>query len=189
MTTVKDVCTKYQILYNTNMESYAKEIITIMNGNIIETNDGILLNWNGLYHRIITKNYTESKKYYLMSIEHSNVDAMHNLGNYYKNILNYDEMKKYYLMAIEHGNSNAMYNLGYYYKIIEKNYVMMKKYLLMAIEHGNSIAMFKLGHYYDFVDYNYNLMKKYYLMSIKHGTDSFMEKMKLYCRIGIRRYI
>jgi TPR repeat protein len=85
----------------------------------------------------------------MMAIEKGNIEAMYNLGYYYKEIeKNYGEMKKYYMMAIEKGYDSAMNNLGYYYENIEKNYEEMKKYYIMAIEKGNINAMNNLGSYY-----------------------------------------
>ena len=144
MTTVKDICNKYNIAYDIDMESYAENIIDIMNGHMNTTDNGELLRWNGLYCYCVTRDYDTMKKYYLMAIEHGNSKAMANLGLYYDNVEDYDNMKKYYLMAIEYGNSDAMNDLGKYYKTTEE-YDMMKKYSLMAIEHDNSDAMNNLG--------------------------------------------
>ena len=66
------------------------------------------------------------KKYYLMSIDKGNDDAMSNLALYYQTVeINYEQMKKYYLMSINKGNVIAMSNLGLYYQTV-KNYEQMK---------------------------------------------------------------
>jgi TPR repeat protein len=96
------------------------------------------------------------KKYYLMSIDKGNTNAMLLLGSYYKDIKNnYDLMKKYYLMAIDKGNKSAMLHLGSYYKNIERNYDLMKKYFLLYHKYTNCkediiyiIRIYKLHNYY-----------------------------------------
>ena len=180
METVKNICNKYDIKYDIEMEQYAKEIIDIMNGHMNTTDNGFLLRWNGIYCEVITKDYEIMKKYYLMAIDHGDTKAMYNLGLYYHDTeLNYILMEKYYLMAIKHGDVRAMYNLGYYYDIKE-NYTMMKKYYIMAIEHGKIEAMHNLGYYYNFNEKNYVLMEKYYLMAIKNYCTKTMNNLALY---------
>jgi tetratricopeptide (TPR) repeat protein len=126
----------------------------------------------GNYYYDVEKNCDEMKKYYLMSIDKGDSNAMNQLGCYYENIeKNYDEAKKYYLMAIDKGNSNAMNQFGCYYENIEKNYDEAKKYYLMAIDKSNSVAMNNLGYYYHNIEKNYDEAKKYYLMAIKNGCD------------------
>ena len=81
----------------------------------------------GVYNELVTKNYEEAKKYYLLAIEKGNIAGMNGLGLYFENIeKNYDEAKKYYMMAIEKGDPEAMYNLAGYYESIEKNYEELK---------------------------------------------------------------
>jgi TPR repeat protein len=93
----------------------------------------------GVYYNHININYSLAKKYYLISIDKGNIQAMCSLGLYYRFIeRNWDLMKKYYLMAIDKGNTEAMNNLGLYYQDIEKNYDLMKQYYLMAIDKGSN---------------------------------------------------
>jgi hypothetical protein len=103
------------------------------------------------------------EKYYLMSIEHKNIQAMVNLGFYYKRHKNYTDMEKYYLMAIEYKSAWGMNNLGFYYHE-QKDYEQMKKYYLMAIDEKDHTAMYNLGFYYS-EKKEYEQMKKYYIMA------------------------
>jgi TPR repeat protein len=141
----------------------------------IEKGNSFAMNNFAIYHKNITKNYVEMKKYYLMAIEKGNSDAMNSFALCHKNITkNYIEMEKYYLMAIEKGNTFAMQNLAYYHKSITKNYVEMEKYYLMAIEKGNSDAMNNFASYHEIITKNYIEMEKYYLMAIEKGNyDKF----------------
>ena len=109
MTSVKNICNKYDIVYNVDMEIDAKEIISIMNGNIIQTDNGDLLRWIGLYYEFVKKNYILMKKYYLLAIERNNVDAMNSLSICDYNDKKYDNMKNYWRRAIEQGNHIFLY--------------------------------------------------------------------------------
>mgnify|MGYP000684061917 CR=1 FL=1 len=109
---VKTLFKKYNILFTEDNITF-NIIDLFINNNINENNtDVIYVRYVGLYHRHITKNYEEMKKYYLRAIEKGDSTAMNNLGLYHENITkNYEEMKKYYLMAIEKGNNYSMSNL------------------------------------------------------------------------------
>ena len=114
---------------NNNLEI----IYNLHKNNILNNIPPILYRHIAIYFWI-NKNYEEMKKYYLMAIEMGDLNAMFNLGLYYKKIENYEEMKKYYLMAIEKGESIAMNNLGQYYQFIEKKYDEAIKYYEMNNE-------------------------------------------------------
>ena len=82
-TNLQEIERKFNI-YHVN-KKYTDYTLKIFNGQYNEdinviSNDAIKLNTCGLYHRHITKNYAEMKKYYLMAIELGNADAMNNLG-------------------------------------------------------------------------------------------------------------
>ena len=177
---------KYEqkLKYNNFKITQAEVIYNLLKtGEIIETDDPVVLNYYGFYFLFKEKNYDEVKRYYLMAIEKGSVYAIYNLGNYYRNIeKNYEEMKRYYLMAIEKGDSDAMCNLGCYYDN-EKNYEEMKLYYLMAIEKGHPTAMCNLGYYYNKVEKNYEEMKRYYLMAIEKGNVTAMCNLGSYYQV------
>ena len=78
------------------------------------------------------------EKYYLMSIEKGNSDAMTNLGYYYEHIEN-DLWDKYY------------------YKNVKNKYYLMKKYYLMS--HMHEYYIFNIIQiYYNYKLYNYNFL-------------------------------
>ena len=184
--------------YKNNSASLDKnEILLIMN------NKHILAKYNEITNRIykhtyyknkntsylvgtlffISKKYNIMKKYYKYSIKKGHVNAMNNIGYYYKNITkNYNKAIKYYLMAITNGDSDAMYNLGCHYCDIAKDYNNAIKYYLMAITNGDSDAMYNLGNYYSNIAKDYNNAKKYYLMAIDNGDAHAMNNLGCYYR-------
>ena len=97
--------------------------------------------YKGVYHKYITKNYHEMKKYYKIAIDLGNVNAMFNLGVYYQYIKNYNEMEKYYKMAIGLGHSHAYANLVFYYK--EQGYDMkLLKFYIDNKDHDKVVVQF-----------------------------------------------
>ena len=151
-----------------NNESDLLIIYDLLKYNVIgDKYNSIICFYYGFYYGKLIKDYDLMKKYYLMSIDCDNSDAMSNLAHHYQLIeKNYDLMKKYYLMAINCNNVHAMYHLAYYYQCIEKDYDLMKKYYLMAINCNNTHSMYNLAYYYQFMEKDYDSMKKYYLMVI-----------------------
>ena len=121
---------------------------------------------------------------YLIDIENDNIDAMQELGSYYRyEKKDYKEMKKYYLMAINRGHLYSMNCIASYYYTIEQNYEEMKKYYFMAIDKGYTKSMYNLACYYKDIEKNYKEMKKYYLMTIEQDNDisiTAMEELKIY---------
>jgi tetratricopeptide (TPR) repeat protein len=77
------------------------------------------------YYYNVKKDHVNAEKYYIMAIEHGNIDAMNNLAVYYKNIKNHANAEKYYLMAIDHGCVNALNNLALYYEYTEKDMIKL----------------------------------------------------------------
>ena len=143
--------------------NYDNILIDVFNNNNLtyDINDDKITNIYGLYYQYKIKNYIEMKKFYKLSIDKNNSDAMFNLGFYYQGIgENNVLMKKYYLMAIELKHVNAMLLLGDFY-LFEKNYTEMKKYFKMAIDNGNKEAIIDLALYFKNNEKNYFEMKKY----------------------------
>ena len=197
--TLKELCNKYNVKLN---EFDDEELfVKIMNGNFNHSqneneveqniNNPLMLNYIGLYYK--TKaNYKLMNKYYLLAIDNGSLDAMHNLGNYYKYIQkndNYKFMKYENPMDLDHSMHDGKFlitTLSNYYKSIEKidGYALMKKYYLMAIDKGYYYSAHELAHYYQTIKetdgYNYDLMKKYYLLSIEK-TNNIISMHNLAC--------
>ena len=185
---------QYGVIFKNNYEKYFDIINDIFNNDNLnyDLNDENILNIIGLYYQYKIKNYVEMKKYFLMAIELNSIDAMNNLGNYYKNIeLNayhkiyneynaYDEMIKYYSMAIELNDSNAICNLSNYY-CCKSMYDIMIEYLLMGIKLNNVEAIIQLAIHHELRTKNYNEMKKYYLMAVElKNSDATFRLAKFY---------
>ena len=124
-------------------------------------------------------------RYYEISIQKGNTDAMIKLAEVMRDHRRYDEMKKYYLMAIEKGNTNAIIKLGKYYLNIQ-NYEQMEKYYLMAINKGNTETIIELADYYKKINF-YTNMIKYYLMAIDRGNIDAMNNLADYYQ-SIKEY-
>ena len=151
---IKEICSKYDIIYNDKNEYLSEFILLLFNSNDINNNlnlenDNNKFLWISIYYKNIKKDYELMKKYYLMAIELGSVNAIRNLSNYHFKVeKNYDQMKKYYLLAIEKGNDTAMNNLGLYYYETEKDYEQMIKYYQMAIELGSDVSLNNLKKYF-----------------------------------------
>ena len=97
------------------------------------------------------KAYQEAEKYFLMSAEKGNTDAMNRLGLLHANKKEYQEAIKWYRMAAEKGHASAMYNLALNYAEgngVEKNAQEAIKWYRMASEKGHEVAMYCLGEMY-----------------------------------------
>jgi tetratricopeptide (TPR) repeat protein len=127
----------------------------------------------------VIENFDLMKQYYLIAIQHGNVNAMVNLGNYYQLYNNYNMTIKYYSMAIELGNAEAMTNLADYYKN-RGDSIKMMKYYIMAICQGYSKAMVGLANYYCMQGNENDEMLKYYLMAIDKGNTTAMYNLGVY---------
>ena len=161
-------------IHKDNILEYSKEekvyediIIDIHDSLVLDINkyditNGYILFFIGEYYEFKNINYNEMIKYYLMSIDKDNINAMNNLARHYESIHDYDNTVKYYLMAIDKGCSSAMNNLGHYY-FFDANHDEMLKYFLMAIEYGNKTAMKNLAIYYSLIS-DFDNAKKYTLM-------------------------
>ncbi len=124
--------------------------------------------------------FTKAEKYYLMAVEHGDVDAMYNLGVlYYNEFKDYNRAEKYYLMAVEYGSVDAMNNLGLLYENEFEDYNRAEKYYLMAVEYGSVDAMNNLGGLYVQGFKDYYKAEKYFLMAMEHETVEAMYNLGL----------
>jgi TPR repeat protein len=177
---------KFDYVKIKNDKSINKIYALFFDNQIFEPENSEEMNYLGVYYEII-KNFPKMEKYYFMSMELGNSDAMNNFAYYYhKKLLNVKyrgepngRMLVCYLLAIEKGNSLAMYNLGHYYYYTVGNYELARTYLLMAIEHGNSTAMIEMGnyYYYGYVTRNIELAEKYYMMAFYAGKRSVIDTL------------
>ena len=97
------------------------------------------------------KAYQEAEKYFLMSAEKGNTDAMNRLGLLHANKKEFQEAIKWYRMAAEKGHASAMYNLAFNYAEgngVVKNAQEAIKWYRMAAEKENYNAMYRLGEMY-----------------------------------------
>ena len=130
------------------------------------------------------KAYQEAEKYFLMSAEKGNTDAMNRLGLLHANKKEYQEAIKWYRMAAEKGHASAMCNLAFYYEKgngVEKNAQEAIKWYRMAAEKGNRSAMYDLGKMYaegNGVEKNAQEAIKWYRMAVEKGNRLAM------CRLG-----
>ncbi|MBQ3624964.1 MAG: SEL1-like repeat protein [Prevotella sp.] len=108
-----------------------------------------LYNLGKLYHA--ENAYQEAAKWYLMSAEKGNTDAMNRLGLLHANKKEYTEAVKWYRMAAEKGHASAMYNLALNYEKgngVAKDGQEAAKWYRMAAEKGDYDAMFRMGEMY-----------------------------------------
>ncbi len=152
-----------------------------INNVIFEPTCDIEIYYLGHYYKYIMEDYDTAIKYYLISVDNGNSNAMNNLACHYRHEdANKELMMKYFLMAIEKNNNHAMRNLARYYRDVEKDYVTMVKYYIMAIDAGNKTVLFNLGYHYQHRNICYKLMKQYYLMSLEHGTHESFDNLLIY---------
>lgn len=145
----------------------------------LNCNDGLYLNYAGIYAEYCTGDSDLSEKYYLMAVDKGNTYSMYNLALHYYRQEKYDLVEKYYLMAIEGGDVNSMYNVAMLY--YEQGMCdLAKKYLLMAINKGDVCSMNSMGLLYKHHN-NFSSAEKYLLMAIEKGyVESMNNLARLY---------
>lgn len=142
-----------------------------VNNVIFEPTCDIEMYYLGHYYNLIKHDYEMCKKYYLMSVDNGNHNAMNNLGYYYHHIeLNYDLAIKYYLMAINMNNYYSFNNLGELYETMKK-YDLMEKYYLMATERGDSNGTCNLCRYYKNIETNRKKINQYYFCQLSSNVQ------------------
>ncbi len=143
---------------------------------VIALPDAIVSLYHGIYYSI-KKDYYNAVKYYAMSAQYGNIDAMNAVGYYCYMSDNYENATRYYMMAVELGCSNAMADLAMNYNKCN-DFENAVKYSLMAIEHGNITAMNNLSSYY-YARNDFANATKYLLCAVDHGNyyhvDNFLK--------------
>lgn len=118
--TLNEIALKTNLIFENEDKLCEKDILNIFNSNNpdlsnFDLNNGIILNWIGLYYQYYNKNTDLMKKYYLMGIDINNIGCMMCMGQYYREIKDYENMINYYKIAIDNECFQAMYILGKYY--------------------------------------------------------------------------
>jgi len=118
--------------------------------------------------------------YYKQAIELDNMDALHNLVNYYYNN-NENKMAEKILVDIgKKGKADALYLLAKYYESKDLNTSKKIKYYELAIRQNHLGAMFDLAHEYQRTGKNPQKMIKYYKKCIKNGMVNAMISLASY---------
>ena len=109
-----------------------------------------------LYGFGVPKNADETFKWFTLSAEQGNVDAIKNLGHCYRSGIgiesDYSEAVKWYLKAAGQGNAEAQYHLGKIYSLgkgIERDYSRAIEWFMKAARQEHIFAQFALGICYD----------------------------------------
>lgn len=97
------------------------------------------------------KNWKDALKWYTISAQKGNADAMYNLGYMYESgegiDQNYPEAMKWYRKAIAKGQTNAMVALGIIYQNHD-SYTEAENCFKLAADKGNTDAEDLLGYFY-----------------------------------------
>lgn len=153
-------------------------IAEILNGKIsdyINSENGIALLYIGHLYKYIKKDNELAEKFYLLSVEQKNSNAMNYLGRLYLDQHKLDLVEKYFLMAAKHNNLNAMNNLGAFYTQ-KKQFKLAEKFYLLAAEQNHVYAMHGLASLYEHRN-KPELAEKYYLMAIKRNDTHAMNNL------------
>ena len=174
---VREISDKYDFKFNLDIsiDKYSlieNDILNIFNTHIGNYDyylyDHKIILWIGIYFQFEKKNYRLMEKYYKLSIEKGNLDAIFSLGMYYRQKNEFELMEKYLLMLDNVNYPNAMCFLGNYYNKI-KNYNMMLKYYKKA---NNEYGYEQIGNYYENIEKDYEKMSEYYLLAVEKGSSS-----------------
>jgi tetratricopeptide (TPR) repeat protein len=96
-------------------------ITEIINGNIddyVDSKNGVVLLFIGLYNIHVKEDNLAAEKYYLKAAEYHNLHAIYNLSNLYISLDKPDLAEKYYFMIVEENYiyaGEAMMQLGHLY--------------------------------------------------------------------------
>ena len=100
--------------------------------------------------------YDKAMKYYRISAERGNADAMNDIGLMFHNgqgvTKDYAEAAKWYRKAADQGNAWGQKNLGYMYRYgkgVEKDYAEAVKWYRKAAEQGHAGGQLNLGYMYE----------------------------------------
>jgi len=116
-------------------------------------------------------NFNSVEKYFNMAIENGDVDAMIELGDFYKSTFRYNDMIRYYLLAIENGRADYTLVIAYHYR--ERHDIKnMRIYHSRAIEMGVTHAIPKIREFYTPINL-YELLNE-----VQNKTEIVKEKIK-----------
>jgi TPR repeat protein len=119
------------------------------------------------------KDFNKAEKYYLMSIENKDSDAMNNLAVLYENeFKDFKKAEHFYLMAIDNKQTNAMFNLALLYENEFQDFKKAEHFYLMAIDNNDKDSMARLAFLYQYQLNESNKAESLYLRLID-DTDVF----------------
>ena len=140
-----------------------------------------------LYGFGVPKNADETFKWFTLSAEQGNVDAIKNLGHCYRSGIgiesDYSEAVKWYLKAAGQGNAEAQYHLGKIYSLgkgIERDYSRAIEWFMKAARQEHIFAQFALGICYDLgrgCIRNDSEAVKWYLKAAEQGHAKSQNKL------------
>ena len=140
-----------------------------------------------LYGFGVPKNADETFKWFTLSAEQGNVDAIKNLGHCYRSGIgiesDYSEAVKWYLKAAGQGNAEAQYHLGKIYSLgkgIERDYSRAIEWFMKAARQEHIFAQFALGICYDLGKgciRNDSEAVKWYLKAAEQGHAKSQNKL------------
>ncbi len=132
------------------------------------------------------KNYTDAHKYYNLSVEKGNINAMLQLGLLYYQGLgvtkSISESEKWFLKAANLGNANAMNIMGLALKSGEFGKSSLKQaeeWFIKAANLGNDEAMYELGTMYEFglAGLDFKKAKEWYQKAADKGNAKAKETL------------
>ncbi len=166
---IKDYLKRHSFKYIPIPGKYIPNIHNLIFKKIVnQVPDGTVLLYYGVRNRI-TMNYDAMIRYYLLSIECGNTQAMDNLATHYENNNDYASAMKYYHMATNLGHTRAMQSLAQCYAK-RNDHANAVKYYLMAIEHGNIHAICNLALYY-YRRNDYSDAFKFWSLALEYDDD------------------
>ena len=142
----------------------------------------------------VEKNYLEALKWFRLSADLANADAICCWGcclaNGYGVDIDTVSAAKYYRMSAEKGNKRGQRALGRCYKNglgVEKNYAEAAKWFYKAAEQGDAIAQLSLGYCYsegEGVEQNIEEAVKWYRRAAEQGNDKAQYNLGLCYKNG-----
>ena len=121
------------------------------------------------------RKHEKAEKYYLMAIQHGNIDAMIQLADMYvllKKSTNYVDIEKYYLIAMNTlKNTTIIKKLAHFYMYTNGDKINGIKYYTMAANNEDYESICVLANHYKRIDDYVNAEKYFILMTKKNHCD------------------
>ena len=124
------------------------------------------------------KNFYKLIEYYTIMCAKGNVEALYQLGEYYKEYEDDPEqMVKHYKLCAEQSHPIAIFELGLYYESTGDIDNMIKYFEISAKTNSNLYAMNALGRYYELIG-KYEQMMCYYSLILETGNKCDYDQIK-----------